>query len=368
MGVPLGGRSASGTRRRRWPALLRFVTPWLLVPWLLVACSEGGGLLEVTGSTMGTTYSVKVVRPPVGLGEELLQAEVERVLRAVNGAMSTHDADSELSRFNRSRDTGWVAASPELVAVLAEAERVSRLSGGAFDVTGGPLVNLWGFGPGGGDDRVPADADVAAARARVGHAHLEVRPSPPAVRKAIPDLYVDLSAIAKGYGVDRVAGRLEELGVDRYLVEIGGEVRGLGRNARGMPWRLAIERPTPGERAAYVAVGVDGVGVATSGDYRNFFEQDGRRYSHTIDPSTGRPVTHDLASVTVVSTTCTTADALATALNVLGPQAGYALAEREGIAAFFITREGQGLGHRATTAFARYGGPQAATGGRRPAR
>lgn len=346
-----------GTPQPKWSAALRSAAVGLLAPVLLAACSDPWELLELTGSTMGTTYSVKVVGPPKGLGEGALRAEVEGVLRAVNGAMSTYDADSELSRFNRSRDTGWVAASPELVAVLTEANRVSRLSGGAFDVTVGPLVNLWGFGPGGGGDRAPSKEEVAAARARVGYTHLEVRSSPPSVRKAIPDLYVDLSAIAKGYGVDRVADRLGELGVDRYLVEIGGEVRGLGHNGRGMPWRLAIERPVPGERVAYAAIEVDGVGVATSGDYRNFFGRDGRRYSHTIDPATGRPVTHDLASVTVVSATCTTADALATALNVLGPQVGYALAEQQGIAAFFIAHEDLGFAHRATMAFARHGRP-----------
>jgi thiamine biosynthesis lipoprotein len=222
-------------------------------------------------------------------------------------------------------------------------------------VTVGPLVNLWGFGPGRGEDRVPSATEVEEARARVGYARLEVRDPPPAVRKAIPDLYVDLSAIAKGYGVDRVSEYLESQGVGRYLVEVGGEVRGRGRNARGTPWKVAVERPAEGERAAYAVVEVDGVGVATSGDYRNFFEKDGRRYSHTIDPATGRPVTHALASVTVVSDTCMTADALATGLNVLGPEAGYALAEREGIAALFIVREGQGFARRATAAFARYG-------------
>jgi thiamine biosynthesis lipoprotein len=328
----------------------------LLLGGALVACSDPGRPVEVTGPTMGTTYSVKVVDLPAGLGEGSLRVEVERVLEAVNASMSTYLADSELSRFNRSGDTAWTAASLDLVRVVAEAQRVSLLTGGAFDVTVGPLVNLWGFGPGRGEDRVPSEAEVAEARARVGHAHLQAREAPPAVRKAIPDLYVDLSAIAKGYGVDRVSERLEALGVARYLVEIGGEVRGRGANARGTPWKVAVERPADGARTAYAVVDVDGVGVATSGDYRNYFEKEGRRYSHTIYPATGRPIAHTLASVTVVSDTCMTADALATGLNVLGPAAGYALAEREGIAAFFIVHEGQGFTHRATPAFARYRG------------
>jgi thiamine biosynthesis lipoprotein len=327
----------------------------LLLAGLLSGCSGAGVPVEVTGPTMGTRYSVKVVDLPAGLDEVALRAGVERVLEAVNASLSTYRPDSELSRFNRSAETGWVPATADLLRVVTEAQRVGRLTGGAFDVTVGPLVNLWGFGPGRGEDRVPSATEVEEARARVGYARLEVRDPPPAVRKAIPDLYVDLSAIAKGYGVDRVSEYLESQGVGRYLVEVGGEVRGRGRNARGTPWKVAVERPAEGERAAYAVVEVDGVGVATSGDYRNFFEKDGRRYSHTIDPATGRPVTHALASVTVVSDTCMTADALATGLNVLGPEAGYALAEREGIAALFIVREGQGFTHRATAAFARYG-------------
>ncbi len=294
----------------------------LLLAGVLAGCSGAGAPVEVAGPTMGTRYSVKVVDLPAALGEAALRAGVERVLEAVNASLSTYRPDSELSRFNRSPDTGWVPASADLLRVVTEAQRVSRLTGGAFDVTVGPLVNLWGFGPGRGEDRVPAEAEVAAARARVGYARLEVRDLPPAVRKAIPDLYVDLSAIAKGYGVDRVSEYLEAQGVARYLVEVGGEVRGRGSNARGTPWKVAVERPAEGERAAYAVVDVDGVGVATSGDYRNYFEQDGRRYSHTIDPATGRPITHALASVTVVSDTCMTADALATGLNVLGPEAG----------------------------------------------
>ncbi len=264
----------------------------LLLAGLLSGCSGAGVPVEVTGPTMGTRYSVKVVDLPAGLDEVALRAGVERVLEAVNASLSTYRPDSELSRFNRSAETGWVPATADLLRVVTEAQRVGRLTGGAFDVTVGPLVNLWGFGPGRGEDRVPSATEVEEARARVGYARLEVRDPPPAVRKAIPDLYVDLSAIAKGYGVDRVSEYLESQGVGRYLVEVGGEVRGRGRNARGTPWKVAVERPAEGERAAYAVVEVDGVGVATSGDYRNFFEKDGRRYSHTIDPATGRPVTH----------------------------------------------------------------------------
>jgi thiamine biosynthesis lipoprotein len=330
--------------------------PLLLLALLLSACAPGPEALELGGSSMGTTYSVKVIDPPTSVTAATLAPELDAVLLAVNAGMSTYLPESELSRFNAARETGWTDASPALVTVVDEALRVSALTRGAFDVTVGPLVNLWGFGPGRGGDRVPSDAEVEDARSRTGHARLQVRHDPPALRKATSDLYVDLSAIAKGYAVDQLAEHLEARQVGRYLVEVGGEVRGRGRNARGTPWRVAIERPSPAERSAYAVIPVDGVGVATSGDYRNYFEQDGRRYSHTIDPATGRPIEHTLASVTVVSPTAMTADALATGLMVLGPDAGYALAEREGIAAFFIVRDGEGFVDRATPAFTRHVG------------
>jgi thiamine biosynthesis lipoprotein len=303
---------------------------------------------------MGTTYSVKLAGPPAAVPLAALGADIDGVLRAVSQAMSTYLPDSELSRFNGHRGTEWVEASPALATVVAEALRVSDLTGGAFDVTVGPLVNLWGFGPEPTGDRVPTDPEVQAARAQVGHHHLHVRADPPALRKDLPDLYVDLSAIAKGYAVDRVAEHLEGRGIDAYLVEVGGELRARGRRSDGSPWRVAIERPSPGTRAAYSVLYAENVAVATSGDYRNHFERDGQRYSHTIDPTTGRPVTHPLASITVVSGTAMTADALATGLNVLGPVLGFELAERLRVPALFISRTGTGFTHRLTRAFGAY--------------
>lgn len=325
-----------------------------LVLTLAAACTPQPELTEVSGKVMGTTYSVKVVGVPAEVDRTRLAREVDRVLNEVNERMSTYLPDSELSRLNASRDTGWVAVSPELLAVVQEAQRVSVLTGGAFDVTVGPVVNLWGFGPGRRVEQVPTDAEVEAARARVGFQYLHTRASPPALKKDRPDLYLDLSAIAKGYAVDRVAEHLEAQGLRDYLVEVGGEVRGRGRNARGTPWKVAVERPSPGEREIYGVIDVDGVGVATSGDYRNFFERGGRRYSHTMDPATGWPVTHPLTSVTVLSETAMTADGLATGLTVLGPEAGLALADREGIAALFIVRQGERLERRASRALGRY--------------
>lgn len=325
--------------------------------WLLSACQSGTpqrALTELQGATMGTSYTVKLVALPAELKPERIQAEIDAILERINRQMSTYLNDSELSQFNRSRETSWIDASEELVNVLKQAQQVSALSNGAFDVTVGPLVNLWGFGPSPGMDRVPSEQDIREARSRVGYRELEVRSSPAAIRKDRPDLYVDLSAIAKGYAVDAVAQHLQALQIENYMVEIGGEIRAKGRNARDVFWRIAIEKPSSGSRSLHSVIELDNVGIATSGDYRNYFEQEGGRYSHTIDPRTGRPVTHKLASVTVADPSTMHADVMATALMVLGPQAGYRFAEQHKLAAFFIVKSEDGFYDKATTAFQEY--------------
>jgi thiamine biosynthesis lipoprotein len=305
---------------------------------LLVGCERGAEqrVLVLRGSTMGTSYSVQIVEPPPALDREALAGQIETRLAEINGLMSTYQPGSELSRFNASSASGWFLVSPELVAVVAMAQSVSEASAGAFDVTVGPLVNLWGFGPTPSAEAIPSAGEVQAARARVGWQQLEVQVEPTALRKSRPDLYVDLSAIAKGYAVDQLAALIESAGIEDYLVEIGGELRGRGLNGRAEPWQIAIERPEVSRRAVFRVVALRDLAMATSGDYRNFVEIDGERYSHTIDPATGRPVGHRLASVTVLAETCTQADAWATALLVLGPGRGLELAERQGLAALFI--------------------------------
>jgi len=340
------------TRPARSPA---FGIALLAVGVLLAACSGGDEVLELRGSTMGTTYSVKIAGLSANLEPDSLQAEIVQSLDRVNALMSTYRPDSELSRFNAGRSIDWVQVSAELAGLVDEARRISDLSEGAFDVTVGPIVNLWGFGP----EEVPAgppeDDAIQAAIERTGYRKLGVRTEPPALRKSRPDIYVDLSAIAKGYGVDRLAELLERNGIDSYLVEIGGEVRGKGLKPDRKPWRVAIELPDPARRDIYRVVPLRDAAMATSGDYRNFYERDGRRYSHSIDPTTGRPVTHTLASVTVIDTDCAIADALATALLVLGPSRGYELAESAGIAALFIAHDAGGFTDKATSAFDAYG-------------
>ncbi len=303
------------------------------------------------GETMGTVYSVTIADAVDETDVARLARTVKAELDAVDARMSTYLKDSELSRFNRSRSTEWQPASAQLVAVLSEALRVSELSDGAFDVTVGPVVNLWGFGPDPEIAETPSPAAIARALSVVGYRRLEVRPSPPMIRKRIPELYVDLSAIAKGYAVDRVATALGAEGARDFLVDVGGELYAAGVNARGEPWRIGIEEPAERTRAALRSVRVSDAAVATSGDYRIYVEIEGRRYSHQINPRTARPVTHRTALVSVVAPTAMEADALATALLILGSEVGLELARRRGIAAYFVDREADGFVAAASPAF-----------------
>jgi thiamine biosynthesis lipoprotein len=293
------------------------------------------------GRAMGTVFSVKVV-PPRGLDltESGVASAVGAAIAAVDQRMSTYREDSELSRFNR-HGLGPFAASPELVEVMAEAQRVSALSDGAFDITVGPLVDAWGFGPK-PTAASPSEDEIARLLSATGFGRLSVDAATGSLRKSLAELRCDLSAIAKGYAVDRVAEALAGLGVTGHMVEIGGEVRAAGRTADGGIWRIGIERPQQGRGDIWKVVELADAALATSGEYRNYYERDGVRISHTIDPRTGRPITHTLASVTVIHPICMTADALATALNVLGPEAGPDLAAREGIAALFLIRDAAG--------------------------
>jgi FAD:protein FMN transferase len=333
------------------PLRATWLTAALAIGLVSSGCSDRSDLVEIRGSTMGTTYSIKLVDLPPGLAPDELKAQIDARLETVNALMSTYRPDSELSRFNSSRSTGWFGADSQLVALVERAESISAMSDGALDVTVGPLVNLWGFGPDIQAFQVPDEQTIGDARERVGYEKLELRSDPPALRKDHPELYVDLSAIAKGYGVDRIAELLDEVGVTAYLAEIGGELRAKGRKPGDKPWQIAIEQPRAETRAVYRVLTLEDAAMATSGDYRNFHEQDGLIYSHTIDPKTGRPVAHRLASVTVISEDCATADGLATALLVLGPDQGFELAEAEGVAAFFVSRSDGDFTHRATSAF-----------------
>ena len=307
---------------------------------------------EFAGATMGTTYRVRVDADLSELDRDRVRTLIEARLDRVDRLMSTYDSTSELSRFNRTSATGPVRVSPALLEVLAMALEVSRRSGGAFDVTVAPLVDAWGFGPPGRPVRVPGEAELAALRASVASGGITLDHSAGSISKVTSETVVDLSAIAKGYGVDRVAVGLAELGLTRFLVEVGGEVRAAGKRWDGRAWRVGIESPDERTRSVYGVVELVDEALATSGDYRNFYDSDGERYAHIIDPRTGSPIRFHGSSVSVVHAEAAMADAWATALTVLGPEAGYELARREDVAALFVMRSNQGSLSRATPLFA----------------
>ncbi len=307
---------------------------------------------ELTGQTMGTTFSIKLVAPDEKLNKNLLANRVTDILARINGRMSTWQPDSELSLLNASASTEWIESSIEFCAVIDAALAASRRTDGAFDITVGPLVNLWGFGPNKNATREPpTDELILTTGERVGYGKLQADCDIPAVRKSRPDVYVDLSAYAKGYAVDQIAGELDELGLANYLVEIGGELRMRGHSASKDDWAIAIEKPADFERTVQVIIHLTDRAMATSGDYRNFFEAGGARFSHTIDARTGKPVAHRAAAVTVVSESAALADALATALLVLGPEEGFSFAEDERIAAYFLLRNESGIEEKMTSTF-----------------
>lgn len=348
---------------------------WFLVAKPPAAVSPAGQVVQLDGPTMGGDWKVRLGKPVDEAKARSLTVAVQAVLDRVDGQMSTWKPASDLSKFNASAETGWVAVPPELAACVAEAQTVSRQTGGAFDVTVGPLVNLWGFGPrlgkpatapgagaaaagaasrpGSGTPQVPSDAAIAVARQKVGYRQLEVRLDPPALRKARADSYVDLSGIAQGYAADLVADRLAALGVADYLVDVCGEIRAAGFSGKDRPWRVGLQEPTADSHRVLRGVVLRDVSLATSGDYQIFFELDGVRYCHEIDPRTGRPIPEGLASVSVAHPSAAYADAMATALMVLGPTAGYDLCMKLDLAAFFVTRRAGRFETRATPAFER---------------
>jgi thiamine biosynthesis lipoprotein len=329
---------------------------WMLAVAALAGCSfePEKEIWEISGGIFGTTYHINVVLTEDRETLEDLSQGIEKTLESVDGAMSTWREDSELSRFNQQQDQSeWTPVSAELFEVFEAAQAVAEQSGGAFDITIGPVVNLWGFGPDGRPEQMPGDDELAQRLSRTGFRFLELDAESQAIRARRPQ-YLDLSGIAKGYAVDAVARYLEQQGVDRYLVEIGGEVRVNGRKPDGSAWHLAVEEPVEQARQVNRVIAMDRNGMATSGDYRNYYESNGQRYSHTIEPSTGRPVGHRLASVSVIADSSMLADAWATAFTVLGYEEGYRLALQKNLAVYFIVREGDGFETYHTPAFATY--------------
>ena len=308
---------------------------------------------KFTGLTMGTTYSVMINTGALPLSRQRLQVRFDAILNRVNMEMSNYLPESELSRINNTDSANWLSVSTSLMRVLQAARELSRLTGGAFDVSVGPLVNLWGFGPQ-QDFTVPEEEQIDTALRLVGYQKLQLDRAASNLKKAAAGMYIDLSAIAKGYGVDEIADYLDGMQLDNHLVEIGGEIRARGVNAKNVPWQIGIEQPVGGQRDVRKIIKLENIAMATSGDYRNYFEHEGARYSHTIDPRSGRPVSHGLASVTVLHPSTMLADAWATGLLVLGPERGLELARQNGLAAYFIIHNDAGFREESTPAFKPY--------------
>ncbi|AMF93658.1 FAD:protein FMN transferase [Vibrio fluvialis] len=319
---------------------------------LLAGCEQPPQQVHLSGPTMGTSYNIKYLQQDGLPSSDDLHKEIDRLLEEVNDQMSTYRKDSELSRFNQYQGIDPFEVSNQTATVVREAIRLNGLTEGALDVTVGPLVNLWGFGPEARPEVVPTDAELAERKANTGIHHLSVEGNK--LSKDLPHLYVDLSTIAKGWGVDVVANYIESQGIHNYMVEVGGEIRLKGLNRDGVPWRIAVEKPTVDERSIQEIIEPGDMAIATSGDYRNYFERDGVRYSHIINPQTGRPIHNRVVSVTVLDKSCMTADGLATGLMVLGDEKGIEIAEQNHIPVFMIVKTDDGFKEIASSAFKPY--------------
>lgn len=306
---------------------------------LLLGCSKEPQRTElhISGATMGTRYNIKFPENE-DIDVDIFKADVTKRLFEINKLMSTYDPESELSRLNQYRYTKPFPISEETALVLQEAIRLGELSDGVLDVTVGPLVNLWGFGPTKRPETIPTDEAVEQIRKYVGLDKFTL--SGNSVTKLHPLLYIDLSTIAKGYAVDELARLLEQANVTNYLVEIGGEMRVSGKKSSGKAWSIAVEKPITQARAVQRIISIGNNAIATSGDYRNYYEEDGVRYSHLINPKTGKPIQHNTVSVAVVHPSSMVADGLATAFNVMGVEKALALANENDIAALVIVKNG----------------------------
>lgn len=326
----------------------------LIIASLLTACGDSQlPSLALQGTAMGTTFNITIIDPPQDAPLQQIDAEIRQLLDDVENLASTYRDHSELSRLNARPEPGWVHISGELCDLLSQALEVSEQSGGAFDFTVGPLVNRWGFGPEQQPLVPPDDSELQAAMSKVGFRHVAVDCEKASIQRTVSGMYIDLSGWAKGFAIDRLALLLDDYQIDNYLVELGGELRARGRNASRELFAIAIEKPTLDRGLQHSVLRISDSAVASSGDYRNYFEHQGKRFSHTIDPRTGRPIEHDLTAVTVVNESAAYADAMATALLVLGPDAGMAMAEKLNLAALFLVRSTEDVIETPSTAYRR---------------
>ena len=311
----------------------------LIIIFLMIgtgACQNNNyKIVLINGLTMGTTYSIKIKTADAVVNQEKIRADIEKILLEINQKMSTYIVDSELSVINFSNSLDSNLISDDLFKVISHANTISKTTNGAFDITVGPLVNLWGFGPNKSENKIPPNEEIELIKKNIGDKKIYLNRETTSIKKLHPDLYVDLSGIAKGFAVDKIALYLNSYNLENYLVEIGGELIAKGTNEDNEVWQIGIENPN--NNLAKI-IGLKDIAMATSGDYRNYFEKNGVRYSHTINPNTGKPIKHKLASVTVLDKTAMNADALATAFMVLGPAKTIELANELKIGVYLIIK------------------------------
>ncbi|CAM7851447.1 FAD:protein FMN transferase ApbE [Lelliottia nimipressuralis] len=318
--------------------------------FLLAACDSSTPSVKpaapaatvLEGKTMGTFWRVSIMNVDARRADEL-RGKIQSQLDADDQLLSTYKNDSALMRFNLSNSTSLWPVSEAMADIVTEALHIGYKTNGAMDITVGPLVNLWGFGPTKQPEKIPDQAQIDDARARTGLQHLTVinQYGQQYLQKDIPDLFVDLSTVGEGYAADHLAALMTQEGISRYLVSVGGALVSRGLNASDQPWRVAIQKPTDTQNAVQAVVDINGHGISTSGSYRNYYELDGKRLSHVIDPQTGRPIEHNLVSVTVIAPTALEADTWDTGLMVLGPEKAKEVVRQEGLAVYMITREGE---------------------------
>jgi FAD:protein FMN transferase len=321
---------------------------------VLIFSAHAGDTAAISGRAMGTTWSVKFSQPARPLTREVVEREVADRLEQLEQIFSTYRPQSALSRFNAATQAEWIPVTAEMAEVASASRQISELTGGAYDVTVHPLVQLWGFAAKSRSNVLPTATEIATVRARVDWRKLEVRLSPPALRKTSPQLSVDFSSIAKGFSADALSELLVQLGAPNHLVQIGGDIKTRGAPPGVTGWATAIERPDVASPEIATVVTLNGQALSTSGDYRNFFQVGRRRYGHIIDPRSGEPVSNSLVAVSVLHASCARSSALATALFVLGSDDGFRLAVKEGWACLFFVRGESGVVPRATPAFDRF--------------
>ncbi|RDX35855.1 FAD:protein FMN transferase [Kangiella sp. HD9-110m-PIT-SAG07] len=321
----------------------------LTLTLLCFACSEDAQYNKITGNTMGTTYNVIVQTDNASPQDIYKDIEVE--LKDINQLMSTYIPDSEINRFNQLNNGSCFRFSAKTWEVLLAAKKVYDETGGAFDITLGPLISRWGFSAEEYQEKVPSQDEIDTLLQQVGTDKITYDIHNQCLSKNHPNVTINLSAIAKGYGVDRVAEVVEHHGIQNYLVEIGGETRAKGVNPSGSVWRVAVEKPVSITQQKMLVIGLKSTSIATSGDYRNYFEVNGQRFSHTIDPATGFPVTHELTSVSVIHPENMYADAYATALTVMGTEKAFSFAQQYDLPVFLISHDGSELSTQQTVQF-----------------